>query len=260
MDGQSIERFAARAEKYLSELSEELRKGTYRPQPVRRVEIPKGDGRTRPLGIPTVKDRIVQTAVKLVIEPIFETTFRPTSYGFRPGRGCRDALREVDRLLGKATTSLLTPTSKATSTASRTSDWSNGSRNASAMVASSAAAPWLEQDILDEMQRWTPTQGTPQGAVISPLLANIYLHPLDKRMAERGSRDGALCRRLRGSVPEPRRGRRRIGGDPQVCGGKRPASASGQDASGRLRASRAKASTSSAIASRPDSVLSAGRA
>ncbi|HEX4078615.1 MAG TPA: reverse transcriptase domain-containing protein [Rhizomicrobium sp.] len=99
VDGQSIERFAARAQEYLSELSEELRKGTYRPQPIRRVEIPKGDGRTRPLGIPTVKDRIAQTAVKLVIEPIFEARFRPTSHGFRPKRSCRDGLREVDRLL-----------------------------------------------------------------------------------------------------------------------------------------------------------------
>src|SRR5690606_14167437 len=85
--GVSIERFEARAEIYLAELSTELREGTYRPQPVRRVEIPKDDGRTRPLGIPTVKDRVAQMAVKLVIEPISEATFRPESYGFRPGRG-----------------------------------------------------------------------------------------------------------------------------------------------------------------------------
>lgn len=99
VDGQSIERFAARSEDYLAELATALRTGAYRPQPVRRVDIPKGDGRTRPLGIPVVKGRIVQTAVKLVIEPIFEATFRPGNYGFRPGRGCHDALREVDRLL-----------------------------------------------------------------------------------------------------------------------------------------------------------------
>ena len=95
VDGQSIKRFEARAELYLTELSTALRNGTYRPQPIRRVEIPKGDGRTRPLGIPTVKDRIVQTAVKFALEPIFEARFLPTSYGFRPGRGCHDALREV---------------------------------------------------------------------------------------------------------------------------------------------------------------------
>jgi RNA-directed DNA polymerase len=85
VDGQSLERFAARAELYLSELATALREGTYRPQPVKRVDIPKGDGKTRPLGIPTVKDRVVQTAVKFVLEPIFEATFCPTSCGFRPG-------------------------------------------------------------------------------------------------------------------------------------------------------------------------------
>ena len=87
------------AERYLHELHEDLKDGSYRPSPVKRVEIPKGDGRTRPLGIPTIKDRIVQTALKMVIEPIFEVQFRPGSYGFRPGRSCKDALREVDRLV-----------------------------------------------------------------------------------------------------------------------------------------------------------------
>ena len=85
-DGQSLEKFAASSGKYLSELSIALKDGSYRPQPVRRVEIAKGDGGTRPLGIPAVKDRIVQTAVKLVIEPIFEASFCEGSYGFRPGR------------------------------------------------------------------------------------------------------------------------------------------------------------------------------
>jgi RNA-directed DNA polymerase len=89
VDGQSIERFTAQAEQYLQELQHSLETGSYRPHPVKRVEIPKGDGRTRPLGIPTVKDRIVQTALKMVIEPIFETQFRPGSYGFRPGRSCK---------------------------------------------------------------------------------------------------------------------------------------------------------------------------
>jgi RNA-directed DNA polymerase len=83
VDGQSIERFEAHAQDYLAELSESLKAGQYRPQAIRRVEIPKGDGSTRPLGIPAVKDRIVQTAVKLVIEPVFEVMFHPSSYGFR---------------------------------------------------------------------------------------------------------------------------------------------------------------------------------
>src|SRR5918999_5439192 len=99
VDGQSVERFAVRAERYLEELGTALKRGTYQPQPVRRVEIPKGGGKIRPLGIPVVKDRIVQTALKLVLEPIFEREFEDSSYGFRPRRGCKDALREVERLL-----------------------------------------------------------------------------------------------------------------------------------------------------------------
>jgi len=108
VDGQSIERFEARAGLYLAELSTALREGSYHPQVVKRVDIPKGDGKTRPLGIPTVKDRIVQQAVRLVIEPIFEAGFRDESYGFRPGRGCHDALREVDRLIKQGCSTLST--------------------------------------------------------------------------------------------------------------------------------------------------------
>ena len=85
VDGQSVERFSHQPERYLAELQASLANGSYRPNPVKRVEIPKGNGKTRPLGIPTVKDRIVQTALKMVIEPIFEVQFRPGSYGFRPG-------------------------------------------------------------------------------------------------------------------------------------------------------------------------------
>ena len=104
VDGQRIERFAAQAERYLQELQVSLKDGSYQPDPVKRVEIPKGDGRTRPLGIPTVKDRIVQTALKMVIEPIFETQFRPGSYGFRPGRSCKSLPSRKRRMrCGKST-------------------------------------------------------------------------------------------------------------------------------------------------------------
>jgi RNA-directed DNA polymerase len=99
MDGISIARCKARAPHYLAELGEELLRGTYRPLPARRVHIPKGKGKTRPLGISAVKDRIVQAAVKMVLEPIFEREFLSCNYGFRPERGCKDALREVDRWL-----------------------------------------------------------------------------------------------------------------------------------------------------------------
>lgn len=189
VDGQSIERFASGAEQYLSELSEELRNGSYRPQPIRRVEIAKGDGRTRPLGIPTVKDRIAQTALKLVIEPIFEATFRPNSYGFRPGRSCRDALREVDRWLKEGFGFVVDADLESYFDSipherlmERVEERISDGR------VLELVRRWLGQDILKEAQRWTPEQGTPQGAVISPLLANIYLHPLDEHMAGLGYR------------------------------------------------------------------------
>jgi group II intron reverse transcriptase/maturase len=187
VDGQSIGKFAAKAELYLSELSAALREGIYRPQVVKRVDIPKGDGRTRPLGIPTVKDRIVQQAVRLVIEPIFEAGFAEGSYGFRPGRGCHDALREVDRLIKEGFTHVVD--------ADLASYFDTIPHDA--LVARvevkiidggvlDLIRGWLKADILKGLERWTPTQGSPQGAVISPLLANIYLDPLDKLMAARG--------------------------------------------------------------------------
>jgi len=189
VDGQSIERFAAQAERYLQELQVSLKDGSYRPDPVKRVEIPKGDGRTRPLGIPTVKDRIVQTALKLVIEPIFETQFRPGSYGFRPGRSCKDALREVDRLLKEGFTFVVDADLQSYF------DTIPHDRLITLVAASISDGPvlsllegFLQQDIMKDMARWRPTTGTPQGAVISPLLANIYLHPLDLLMEESGCR------------------------------------------------------------------------
>ena len=189
VDGQSIERFAAKADLYLSELSAALREGTYRPQPVKRVDIPKGDGRTRPLGIPTVKDRIVQQAVRLVIEPIFEHGFADGSYGFRPGCGCHDALREVDGLIRDGYTFVVDADLKSYFDAIPHDRLV--ARIEEHVIDGGVLdliRGWLKADILKGLERWTPTQGSPQGAVISPLLANIYLDPLDKLMAARGYR------------------------------------------------------------------------
>ena len=192
VDGQSIERFAAQAERYLQELQHSLEDGSYRPHPVKRVEIPKGDGRTRPLGIPTVTDRIVQTALKMVIEPIFETQFRPGSYGFRPGRSCKDALREVDRLLEVGFAWVVDADLQSYF------DSIPHDRLMALVAGSISDGPvlsllegFLQQDIMKDMARWRPTTGTPQGAVISPLLANLYLHPLDLLMEE------SRCRMVR---------------------------------------------------------------
>jgi RNA-directed DNA polymerase len=189
IDGQSIERFAANAERYLNELAQDLEEGRYQPQPVRRVEIAKGGGKTRPLGIPTVKDRIVQTAVKRVIEPIFEKEFLPMSYGFRPGRGCKDALREVDGYLKEGYIHVVDADLKGYFDSiphallkERIEERISDGRLLELL------ACWLRQDIVKDLERWTPTEGTPQGAVISPLLANLYLHPLDETMLRLGYR------------------------------------------------------------------------
>ena len=193
VDGQSLKRFAAQEELYLAELATGLREGSYRPQAVKRIDIPKGDGKTRPLGIPTVKDRVVQTAAKLVLEPIFEAVFCPTSYGFRPGRGCRDALREVAHLIEQGHTFVVDADLQSYfDTIPHERLMQRVEERISDGRVLSLLRGWLGQDIMRDimrdMERWTPTQGTPQGAVISPLLANIYLHPLDELMAARGYR------------------------------------------------------------------------
>jgi RNA-directed DNA polymerase len=189
VDGQSVAAFAAHAERYLEELARELKEGRYRPQPVKRVEIPKGPKQTRPLGIPAVKDRIVQSAVKMVIEPIFEATFVDTSYGFRPQRSAKQALREVDALIRAGYTHVVDADLQSyfdtipherlrERIAERISDGR----------VLELVDQWLRQEILSDLGRWTPTSGTPQGAVLSPLLANCYLHPLDAYMLACGYR------------------------------------------------------------------------
>ena len=187
VDGQSVKRFGRRATKYLQELSQALESGSYRPQPVKRVEIPKGPGKTRPLGIPVVKDRIVQTAMKMVIEPIFEKQFEESSYGFRPQRGCKDALREVDRLIKKGFTHVVdADLASYFDTIPHERLMALVEMRISDGRLLDLIRGYLKQEVVSDLKRWTPTGGTPQGAVISPLLANLYLHPLDRLMREQG--------------------------------------------------------------------------
>ena len=187
VDQISIERFEANVDGYLQELHEGLKNQTYRPNAVKRVYIPKSDGKQRPLGIPTVKDRIVQTAIKMVIEPIFEHEFLAMNYGFRPQLSCKDALREVDHLLKSGYTNVVDADVKSyfdsiphdllmQQVEERISDGK----------LLDLVRLFLQQEIMDGLEQWTPTNGTPQGAVLSPLLANIYLHPLDKFITEQG--------------------------------------------------------------------------
>lgn len=189
VDGVSVERYEAVAEKYLEELEEELKAGKYQAQPVKRVEIAKANGKKRPLGIPVVKDRIVQTAVKLVIEPIFEREFETSSYGFRPGRSAKEALRDVDGLLKEGYTFVVDADfDNCFETIPREPLMREVGERISDGAVLELIRGFLQQDIIHEMKRWTPLGGTPQGAVISPLLANIYLHRLDRYLKEKGYR------------------------------------------------------------------------
>jgi RNA-directed DNA polymerase len=172
----------------IERLAEELRTGNYRPRPIRRVYIDKpGSKEKRPLGIPCVRDRVVQAALRLVIEPIFEREFAPHSYGFRPKRGCKDALREVDRLLKAGYTHVVDADLKAYfDTIPHGPLMVDIGRYIADGRVLGLIEGFLKQDILENMTHWSPEKGSPQGAVISPLLANLYLHPVDTAMAGAG--------------------------------------------------------------------------
>ena len=187
-DQQSIAMFESRLEANLENLSQELRQGSYRPSAVKRVWIPKaGKQELRPLGIPTVRDRVAQSALRSVLEPIFERTFAEHSYGFRPKRGCKDALRRVDALLKAGYTWVVDADLKSyfdTIPHGPLMERVKG-RVADGRVLTLIEA-YLNQKVLDGMEEWTPESGSPQGAVISPLLSNMYLDPLDWTMARSG--------------------------------------------------------------------------
>jgi len=188
VDHQTVEMFEACLEQNLEQIAQSLKGGTYRPQPVKRVWIPKpGSSEQRPLGIPTDRDRVVQTALRHVLEPIFERTFAEHSYGFRPKRGAKDALRRVDSLLKaghhwvvdadlKSYYDTIPHQPMLGCVAEKISD----GRIMDLLEA------MLKQGVMEAMREWQPEEGTPQGAVISPLLSNIYLSPLDHRIQASG--------------------------------------------------------------------------
>jgi len=141
----------------------------------------------RPLGIPTVRDRTVQTALRMVLEPIFERDFAAHSYGFRPNRGCKDALRRVQELLNAGYNIIVDVDLKSYfDTIPKDRLMALIRQKVADTRVLALIESFLEQGVLDGNREWTPEQGTPQGAVVSPLLSNIYLDPLDHLMAERG--------------------------------------------------------------------------
>jgi len=188
IDHVSIERFGEDAARRLTELAQDITSGRYRPAPVRRTMIPKpGTHQTRPLGIPTVKDRIVQGALRVVLEPIFERKFADTSYGFRPRRSCRDALRRVDELLQQGHVwvvdadieSYFDRIDHGLLMGDLREDVADG------RVLEMIEA-FLKGGVMEDGTVWESECGTPQGGVISPLLSNIHLHPVDVMLQEAG--------------------------------------------------------------------------
>ena len=188
VDRQSIAFFAKDADKRLDKLHWDLKEDRYTPQAVKRTWIGKtGKKEKRPLGIPAVRDRIVQMALLIVLEPIFEREFVPNSYGFRQGMGCKDALRHVDQLLKEGRNWVVDVDFKSFfDTIDHDKLMELIRRRVSDGRVLALLQAYLNAEILDGIRRWKPEQGTPQGAVISPLLANVFLHDLDTRMKQAG--------------------------------------------------------------------------
>jgi len=188
VDHVTVTMFDDRLEENLKRLSEDLQSGLYRPQQICRHYIPKpGSKEKRPLGIPTVRDRLVQTAVLNALEPIFEREFAEHSYGFRPGRGCKDALRRVDQLLKAGYTYVVDADLKSYfDTIPHDRLLALVAQKVSDGRVLSLIEAFLKQGVLDGLREWTPEEGSPQGGCISPLLSNIYLNPLDHLMAQQG--------------------------------------------------------------------------
>ncbi len=188
VDHVTVEAFADDLDANVAKLTKALQEGTYQPQAIRRTYIDKpGSQEQRPLGIPTVRDRVVQGAVRHVIEPIFEKEFATHSYGFRPRRGCKDALRRVDELLKQGYAYVVDADLKSYfDTIPHDRLMSRLRERIADGRMLQLIESFLKAGIMDGLKEWEPEAGAPQGAVLSPLLSNIYLNPLDHQMAAQG--------------------------------------------------------------------------
>jgi len=189
VDRQTVAMFEQHLEVNLQRLAQELIGRTYRPHAVRRrwIEKPGQAHEKRPLGIPTVRDRVVQAALCHVLEPIFERDFAAQSYGFRPGRGCKDALRRVVALLRAGYTYVVDADLQSYfDTIPHSELLAEVQRKIADGRVLGLIEAYLKTSVMDGLETWTPDGGTPQGAVLSPLLSNIYLDPLDHLLRQAG--------------------------------------------------------------------------
>ena len=211
VDGETFAHIEASGrERWLGDLREEVRTGRYTPQPVRRVLIPKASGvGQRPLGIPTIRDRVVQTAAVLVLEPIFEADFDEAAYGYRPRRSALDAVRQVSHAIDAGHAEVVdADLSKYFDTIPHSALMTSVARRISDGKMLRLIKRWLKAPVVETDEDGNrrvsggkrATRGTPQGGVASPLLANIYMHRFIKAFRQHG-----LDRQVRGGAGDLRR-------------------------------------------------------